>query len=227
MQPSTLADAYDVQDRLANRLGVPTVGWKIGLAARSGYLGAGLERPIFGRIFEPRCHASGDTVLVPVGLAVTVELEIAVVLAGTPTPGVAADASLIQSAHLGFEIVCSRLPDRQRIGIPATIADNGVSHAVVLGGALDLKTMAAIQARAAIRVDGSISSVALSGDDLPDPFSVLDHLAAHLAERGERLKRGDIVFTGTMTRPFDVNAPCTLASVGADPSLICRLATQG
>jgi 2-keto-4-pentenoate hydratase len=226
VRPSSLAEAYGVQDRLAIQLGLPTVAWKIGLAAPSGYLGAGLSRPIFGRIFRPRCYRSGEAVPVPAGQPVAVELEIALVLAGTLDPGMAIDASLIQSAHLGFEIVCSRLPGRQGIGIPATVADNSVSHSVVLGGLLDLDAMAAIQDRAAIRVDGRLEGVTLSGDDLPRPFAVPDHLVSHLAERGQSLRRGDIIFTGTMTRPFEVNAPCELASAGEGPSLNCRLVPQ-
>jgi 2-keto-4-pentenoate hydratase len=227
VQPPTLAEAYDVQDRLAARLNLPTVGWKIGLAARSGYLGANLKRPIFGRIFEPRCYRSGDAVPVPAGRPMTIELEIAFVLAGTPKAGMPVDVSLIESAHLGFEIVCSRLPDRQRIGIAATVADNSVSHAVVLGGALNLDAMPAIQAGAAVSAAGHLEAASLTGDDLPDPFPVLDQLVAHLAERGHALRRGDLIFTGTMTRPFDVEAPCDLASAGRGPSLNCHLVHNG
>ncbi|MDF3212166.1 hydratase [Mesorhizobium sp. M7A.F.Ca.CA.001.09.2.1] len=221
VRPRSLAEGYDVQDRLIALLGHAVVGWKIGLAGRNFYRGAGLSRPIFGRILAPRRHVSGEDVIVPRDASVTIELEIALVLACDAGPVVTPD--LIESAHIGFEIVSSRLPDRQRIGVPATIADNCVSHAVVLGQTVDLDAIGDIAAHAGVTVDGHLRARGLRGDDLPDTLAVLGHLIAHLRERGQVRRCSGVVFTGTLTQPFDVAAPCELAVTGTGSALRCRL----
>jgi 2-keto-4-pentenoate hydratase len=221
--PPTLADGYDVQDRMIALLGHPVVGWKIGMSGRNGYLGAGLTRPIFGHILAPRCFASGDVVPVAPDIAVTVELEVALVIADDVDPNGKITPDLIRSAHLGFEIVSSRMPGHKTFS-PATIAaDNGISHAVVLGDAVDFHRFAEMAADAQIAVNDAIAARGLKGDDLPDPLSVLGHLIAHLAERGKRLKRGDIVFTGTLTKPFGATAPCSLTGGAPQTAVRCRL----
>jgi 2-keto-4-pentenoate hydratase len=223
VRPRDLGEAYETQDRLIDLLGHPVVGWKIGLAGRNAYLGAGLQRPIFGRLLRPRCNGNGDVVAVPRDTAVTVELELALVLSRDVEPGAAIGRDLIGSAHLGFEIVSSRLPDRQTIGVAATVADNAVSHAVVMGDAIEFGPIGSIAAQALITVDGKVSTSPLAGDDLPDPLAVLGHLIDHLGERSQRVRRGDIVFTGTLTKPFAVAAPCDLAGGGAGSFVRCRL----
>lgn len=223
VRPRDLGEAYEIQDRLIDLLGHPVVGWKIGLAGRNAYLGAGLQRPIFGRLFEPRCHANGDIVPVPRDTAVTVELEVALVLSRDVEPGAAISRDLIGSAHLGFELVSSRLPDRPSIGVAATVADNAVSYAVVMGDAIELGPIGLIAAHTSITVDGEVRASPLTGGDLPDPLAVLGHLIAHLGERGQGLRRGDIVFTGTLTKPFAVTAPCDLVGGGTGVFVRCRL----
>lgn len=223
VRPPTLSNGYDLQDRLIELLGQPVVGWKIGLAGRSAYRDAGLERPIFGRVLASRLFRSGDTVPVPADTDVTVELELAVVMAENATPGRAFSPDLIASAHLGFEIVSSRLPERSTIGVPATVADNAVSHAMVLGEPVDFSRFEQIAAQASASADGRPAASALAGDNLPDPLSVLDHLVAHLNRRGETLKRGDVVFTGTLIKPFDIKAPCELVGGAPHPAVLCRL----
>jgi 2-keto-4-pentenoate hydratase len=224
VRPPTLDTGYAVQDRLVALLGHPVIGWKIGLAGRNGYRGAGLARPLFGRILAPRCFRSGDVVPVPAGIGITVELELVLVMADDIFAQTPVTRDLIQSAHLGFEIVAARLPDRQTIGIAATVADNAVSHAVVLGDAVDFSCFAGIAAQASVTADGRPAAAALSGDDLPDPLPLLGHLAAHLGERGTCLKRGDIVFTGTLTRPLDVTAPAEIVGGAPGPAVRCTLA---
>ena len=223
VRPPTLADGYHIQDRLIDLLGHPVVGWKVGMAGRNAYRAAGLERPVFGRVLGPRCFVNGDVVVVPRDRIVTVELELVLVIAEDVHAGAEITTGMIQSAHLGFEIVCSRLPDRQSIGVAATVADNTVSHAVVLGEAVDFASFAELAAQAMVIADRKAAASGLRGDDLPDPLAVLGHLIAHLAERGRTLRRGDVVFTGTLTKPFDIAAPSELIGGSPEPKVWCRL----
>ncbi len=218
-----MAEGYDVQDRLIALLGHPVLGWKIGLAARDAYRRARLQRPLFGRILAPRCYKNGDELPIRRDLEITIELEIALVLGEDVDANTAIVPGLIHSAHLGFEIVSSRFPERQNVSMAAAVADNAVSHAVVLGDAVDLRHFAEIAAHASVTVDGRRVADALQGEELPDPLSGLGHLAAHLRERGQALKRGDIIFTGTLTKPFDIAAPCELIGSAPAPMVHCRL----
>jgi 2-keto-4-pentenoate hydratase len=223
LRPATLQDAYDIQDRLIAKMESPLVGWKIGLAGRNAYRGAGLIRPIFRGIPASRLFRSGDTVPVPRAVPVTVELELALVIAEDIESGDPVTPALVRSTHLGFEIVSSRLPDRNTIGAAATVADNAVSHAVVLGNAVSINHFAVLAAQANVNADDRPAATGLLGSDLPDPLSVVGHLVAHLSERRRRLKSGDVVFTGTLTKPFDVMAPCALSGGGPEAAVQCRL----
>ncbi|MNH23353.1 hypothetical protein D3C79_832460 [compost metagenome] len=56
-----------------------------------------------------------------------------------------------------------------------------------------------------VYVDGELRARGLSGDAATDPLVSLAHLYAHATERGQTLKAGDVVTTGAMCQPFDLN----------------------
>jgi 2-keto-4-pentenoate hydratase len=223
MWPRRLNEGYRVQDELIALLGLPVLGWKVGLAGRNSYRRARLQRPVFGRILSSRCFGNGETIAVPRGQETTVELEIALVLAEDVNAHEQVTPHVVASAHLGFEIVASRYRQPESMSIPALVADNVASYAVVVGDAIDLRHFAEVAADACVMAEGHRFGEALRGDDLPDPLSALGHLAYHLSERGQSLKRGDIVFSGTITQPFQIAAPCRLTGATSTPLVSCHL----
>lgn len=55
-----------------------------------------------------------------------------------------------------------------------------------------------------VSVDDQETARGLSGDDLTDPLASFNGLIAHARERGITLKRGEIVTTGAIGKPFDI-----------------------
>lgn len=223
LRPRSLADAYDIQDRFVAALGHPVVGWKIGISGRSAYRAAGLDGPIFGQIVAPRLFRSDEEVPVPAGRPVTIELEYVLILARDIEDSEPLDATAIATTHLGLEIVSSRAPNRAALDPVGLAADNGINHAVVLGDRIAQSSLEAIAASSTTSVDGRQQHGGLAGDDLPLPLDVLGHLARHVASRGRKLHRGDVIFTGTMIKPFDVTAPVTIEAESFGARVGCRL----
>ncbi|MGE8366909.1 fumarylacetoacetate hydrolase family protein [Cupriavidus sp.] len=209
-KPATLASGYDVQDQFMAALGDPLVGWKLGVGSANAMRRAKLARPLVGQVGASRCFAAGDTVPVPAGAVVTIEFEIAVRLARDvpPLPGELAPADLaglIESAQVAVEVVLSRYEDRVAVGMPAFAADNVGFHALVLGGKIDPASVEDVRDSAEVALDGERCALPLAGDDAIYPLEALQALLAHAAERGVTLRKGTVVTTGTLTRPFDVS----------------------
>jgi len=208
-KPATLTEGYDVQDRFIAALGDPVAGWKLGVGSASAMRRAGLSRPLAGQVGASRCLDAGGTVTVPAGAVATIEFEIAVRLARDVPPQAealapATLAALVDSAQVAFEVVLSRYEDRSAVGMPAFAGDNVGFHALVLGPRIDAERMEDVRASASVTLDGEVRALPLAGDDAIYPLEALQALLAHAAERGITLRRGAVITTGTLTRPFDV-----------------------
>ncbi|MDF3838716.1 fumarylacetoacetate hydrolase family protein [Cupriavidus basilensis] len=231
-KPATLACGYDVQDRFVAALGDPVVGWKLGVGSANAMRRASLARPLVGQVGASRCFASGDTVHVPAGAVATIEFEIAVRLARDVAPAhgelaPAALTELVQSAQVAFEVVLSRYEDRGAVGMPAFAGDNVGFHALVLGAQIDPASVEDVRASASVTLDGAASALPLDGDDAIYPLEALQSLLAHAAERGITLRKGTVVTTGTLTRPFDVAAGVhAVRATYAGGELVLNLAPQ-
>jgi 2-keto-4-pentenoate hydratase len=71
--PTTRAEAYAIQDRMAELIGGQVVGWKVGATAPAVQLFEGHDGPIPGRIFADRCFESSARV--PAGLLKNIKME--------------------------------------------------------------------------------------------------------------------------------------------------------
>jgi 2-keto-4-pentenoate hydratase len=97
-----------------------------------------------------------------------------------------------------IEIVDSRIAD-WKITFADTVADNGSSAFYVLGRArqplagLDLWTCGM-----ALEVNGEVASLGAGVACLGHPLNAATWLARTLAERGEPLRKGDVVLTGAL-----------------------------
>ncbi len=206
IRPRTLSEGYDVQDRLISAMGEAVTGWKLGVGSPAALRDGGLERPLVGRVLASHCYRSGDTVPLPSRAPVTVELEIAFILGRDLEPDAPPIAAMeaIAEARLTFELVLSRFVNRRAVGWPSYAADNVGFEALIVGNAIDPARLAEVIRTATVSMDGKETARALSGDDLTDPVASLDGLIAHARERGIALRRGEIVSTGAIARPFDI-----------------------
>ena len=217
-RPRTRAEGYDIQDRMAADAGASggltdaVAGWKLGLGSVNGMKGACLTRPVIGRVLKGRLYKDGDAIPVPSGLQALVEIEIAFTLGRdvAPTDTLANPLEAIADTHIACELVLSRFIDRKVVGLPSFVADSVGFHALVVGQKLDIKTIETVARTAAVSVDGKQTAGCQTGGDTIDAVWSLGQLMAHAAERGLTLRKGQIVTTGTITRPFDAPTPSRL-----------------
>ena len=104
----------------------------------------------------------------------------------------------------------SRFVDRKVVGLPSFVADSVGFHALVVGQKLDVKTIETVARTSVVLVDGKEAASCQTGGDTIDAIWSLGQLMAHARERGLTLRKGEIVTTGTITKPFDAPTPSSL-----------------
>ncbi|MBN9412035.1 MAG: fumarylacetoacetate hydrolase family protein [Burkholderiales bacterium] len=195
LAPATAQDAYDIQDALTAELG-PVGGWKVG--AR------GEATPTCAPIWRSLRH---DEVSAPVfaGDAVDYECEIAYVFArdlpATGTPYAAPDVlAAIGSTHVGMELLTPRFatPAANPAESLVMLADGLHCGAYILGAPVP-GYRAVNCATQPVRVDVNGQTVIdhAGGATVPDLVPLLVWLANHLAARGQPIRAGNVVTTGS------------------------------
>lgn len=203
--PNTLEQAYDIQLATFRLRGMGTAGFKIGLTNVEAQRASGVAAPIAGRL------ASADILRGPARIAVArdhlriVEAEVVFeVGCAFPTGDVPlsdADAyRRLRAAYAGMEICNSRLSGSEDAPLPAIVADNSNADLLVVGDRLadwsfealaDLPVILTRRGQPAI--EGTTRRV------LGHPLKAVTWLASWLGARGEGLKAGDLISSGSCT----------------------------
>lgn len=210
VKPETLEQGYAAQDQLFKAAGGRRVGWKLGVGSPAAMRAGNLARPLVGQLDQARCHRSGVRLQMPASTQVTIECEIAFILDRDlpPLAGRKIEPHDIRSTCLTFEIVRSRFTDRKTVGWPSFAADNVGFEALVIGdtacAGLDKNILRGLAETAVVHLDGVPKAKGLFDETATDPLSSLSALYQHAAERGETLRAGDIISTGAMCQPFDI-----------------------
>jgi len=210
LRPQSLDQGYAIQDELFRLAGGERAGWKLGVGSPAAMRAGNLSRPLVGQLESKRCHESGAQVRLPAQSPVTIECEIGFVLARTVSPRVGGTFAPedIRSTCLTFEVVRSRFVDRKSVGWPSFAGDNVGFEALIIGhpacDGIDPQILRSLAEESVVHLDGEPVAKGLFGDTATDPLASLQHLYDHAAERGETLREGDIVSTGAMCQPFDL-----------------------
>jgi 2-keto-4-pentenoate hydratase len=176
-------------------------GRKVGLTAKAVQAQLGVNQPDFGVLFADMEIADGGELLASKVLQPKAEAEIALILAADlPGPDITREAveAAVGEVMAAIEIVDSRIAD-WKITFADTVADNGSSAFYVLGAerkplaGLDLFTCGM-----ALEVNGEVVSLGAGAACLGHPLNAATWLARTLAERGEPLRKGDVVLTGAL-----------------------------
>jgi 2-keto-4-pentenoate hydratase len=210
-----LQDAYRVQDAYVSAtIGHDAcAGYKIGLTSKRMQKMCGIDQPICGTIFSRNVFRSGARLSMASYGRLGLEFEICVRLgrdldpgSGPFTPEKAGEA--VDAVAAAIELVDDRHADYSALDINTLVADNSWNAGVVLGDfALpparldDLEGIAYWNGTELARGHGA--------DALGHPFVPLAWLANHLAAHGRRLRRGDIVMTGSIVTTQFPTAPFT------------------
>ena len=230
-RPESLAEGYAVQRAVAGRSGSATIGWKIAATSKAGQAHIGVDGPLAGRLLECKAYRDGDRIPAgPLHMGVA-EAEFAfrvgrdLPLADAPySPDEA--TGRMAALHVAIEIPDSRFDDFASAGAAQLVADCACAEYFVLGPAapegwrgVDLAAHPVV-----FRVNGAGASSGTGANVLGDPRIALAWLANDRAERGEPLRAGEIVTTGTCVTPVSVGpGDEMLADFGPLGSLAARL----
>ncbi len=204
LDPVDVVGAYAVQSintRFWQDQGRRIVGRKAGLTAKAVQNQLGVDQPDFGVLFDDMEIKDGGNLDPAKCLQPKAEAEIAFVLGADltdpdTTPQMAAAA--IATVHAALEIVDSRIAD-WKITFADTVADNGSSAFYVLSdqGKL-LDGLDIYSAGMVMEINGQIVSLGAGAAALGHPLNAAAWLASTLAQRGEPLKKGDVLLAGAL-----------------------------
>jgi 2-keto-4-pentenoate hydratase len=208
--PTTLVDAYRIQDRIIAQMARPIAGWKVGriTGAQVTQLGADrLAGPIFDdHIFNANANAAlGVEIPVYAQGYTAAEAEFMLRIGTTPdstktTYTLEEAAALIDQVCVGIEMASSPFTGINDNGAAATAADLGNSKALVIGQAISAaEGMDYINWPVSLYIEG-VQQGAAAASGLPDgPIGAVRFLLELLATRGIPLMAGQWVSTGAIT----------------------------
>lgn len=202
--PMTVDDAYALQmavARLRVRRGEPVAGYKVGCISPVMQAQLGLDRPVFGLVFETEIHSSG-VVLNPDdfdGLAIEGEFAVRIArdipdanwLRSHPDEAISSGFAVIELHNYVFRNTPHNAQE--------LIGNNAIHAGLVLPPSeLPLSHPSALL-DASIQVSRNGATLgAADGRALPEgPFGSVVRLAKHLAGFGRFLLCGQIVLTGS------------------------------
>ena len=209
-RPQSLEEGYAIQDAITALHGGDLIGWKIAATSANGQRHIGVSEPLGGRLFAKFCHPDGARL--PAGkLHMRVaEAEFAFRMAKDlpPRPNRYTTEEVMAAVgtlHLAIEVPDSRYRDFARVGAPQLVADDSCACFFVLGDeATGWRGVDLAAHPVAGHRNGAVAERGSGANVLGDPRVALAWLANDRAARGDGLKAGQIVTTGTCIKPVTI-----------------------
>ena len=201
-----LQTAYDAQWAGVERrqaAGERLVGAKLGLTSRAKQRVMNVDAPLYGWVTDRMLLPYGEPVELSRFIHPRVEPEIAFLLA-RPVPAPATVTSVLAATEAVFaavDVLDSRY-ENFRFQLPDVVADNASAAGFLLGpravppADLDLRLLGCV-----LRADGAVSATAAGAAVMGHPAASVAWLVNRLAERGQTLDAGMLVFSGGLTEP--------------------------
>jgi 2-keto-4-pentenoate hydratase len=208
LRHGSVEQAYGVQDRLNARLAGAGfgehAGYKIGCTTAVMQRMLDIPSPCYGAILAGGVHHTPARLSHASCLRPGIECEIAVQLGEDLPPREApydaeAVAARVEHCMAAIELVDDRYVDYRTIGVATLIADNFFHAGCILGApradwrALDLTSVGG-----RMLINGSERGRGKGGDVMGHPFAAVAWLANALIARDHRLRRGDVVLSGSV-----------------------------
>ena len=208
--PKTLDQAYDIQIATFRLRGMGIAGFKIGLTNVEAQRSTGATAPIAGRLANADVLRSPARMALPHDHLRIVEAEVVFEVGCTVSAddGPLSEADVyhcLRGAYAGIEICNSRLSGSDDASLPAIVADNSNADRLIVGDRLKDWSVEALAdlpvtltRRGQPAVDGTTRRV------LGHPLKAITWLANWLCARGEGLKPGDLIASGSCTGMTEV-----------------------
>lgn len=233
-----MVDAYAIQKawldiKLAE--GLRVIGHKIGLTSRAMQMAMQIDEPDFGTLLDDMKFEQQEAIDVSQFLDPRIEVELAFVLKEDLIQGKRAEMTVEQVLSAtdyvapSLEIIAARShrvdPETGRPRrVFDTIADNAANAGILLGAErispqdTDLRWVSALLYR-----NGIIEETGVAAGVLGHPARGIIWLARKLRDFGEVLQAGEIILSGSFTRPIEVREGDEFhADFGAFGSVGCR-----
>ncbi|KAL4882843.1 hypothetical protein BJY04DRAFT_216932 [Aspergillus karnatakaensis] len=176
------------------------VGYKLGNIAKVMQAAFGLDQPDYGFLHASLFLYEGTSISRDKFIKPFVELEPAFVLKKDlkgPNVTVADVISAIDYAIPAIEIIDSRVKDWE-IGLADTLADNGSTGGIILGGTpRRLTDLTLSDTRGVLRFNGEEVMVGNTRNILGNPLAATAWLVNRLAEYGVELLAGQVIMPGS------------------------------
>ena len=207
----SLTEAYAVQDRLRAALverGERVAGWKAGFTNKTGQEAWQVSEPVCAFLLASGVLSSGAEISAARFVKPGVEAEVAFVmrhdLAG---PGVTVPRALpaVEGAVAALELIDFRHSGKA-VGTDA-VADGVYAKAIVVGGALTPVTSLDLALEGLVyEQSGVVVGTSTAFEVMGNPLNSLVWIANHLGTRGQGLRAGDIVMSGSVSKILSVRA---------------------
>jgi 2-keto-4-pentenoate hydratase len=212
-RPKNRAEAYLVQDRMAELIGEPVMGWKAGATSENMRRRDGHDDIVPGRAFASRFFTGPDQAI-PVSLVNGARIEPEFAFRINETVPVRREAWSARelaarvTAHIAVELIGSRYREdtpSADLSTLMTIADNGNGVGLIIGEAITDPDAVDFHRHP---IDLSIDGGPFAPNSPPDircsPFDALVDIANHLSARGIALETGSYITTGSATETVPV-----------------------
>lgn len=207
-----LETAYEAQGlfvRAKVDAGDIVVGAKLGLTSRAKQEAMGVSDPLYGRVTRKMLAPFGEPLDLTSLIQPRVEPEIAFLL-GEELSGRATVTDVLsatRSVFAALDVLDSRYRD-YRFTLPDVVADNSSAGRFLLGPKAlpptevpDLRLVGCV-----LRADGDLVATAAGAAVMGHPAASVAWLVNRLAERGEALPAGSLIFSGGLTAPIALRA---------------------
>ena len=202
----TIEDSYAISTEVAQRkikAGAKLIGHKVGLTSKAMQRSSMIDEPDYGYILDDQMLSDGAKVKHADYCKPRVEVELAFIMGKRlQGPGVGLTEVLRATEYVvpAIEIVDARIQDPRKI--VDTVADNGAAAGIAIGGRpvgpmdVDLRWVGGIMYR-----NSEIEETGLAAGVLGHPALGVAWLANKIAPYDEELRAGDLVLSGSFTRP--------------------------
>lgn len=209
-RPRSLDEGYRIQDVMAARSGKAALGWKLAITSEAGQRRLGISEPLAGRLFAGFVLGDGARLDAgPMKMRV-VEGEFAFRLGRDLPPSVKPYAleevmAAVADLHLAIEVPDSRFEHLAEMDAPGTVADDGFAGWFILGPKVAAWRDLDLPARAVRAIRNGRTAAEGPIKALAEPSQMLFWLAQDRAKRGDGLKAGDVITTGTRFTPVEIH----------------------
>ena len=212
-----LVDAYAIQQLWLERRikdGAKLVGRKIGLTSRAMQMASNFTEPDYGYLTDDMLIADGAQIDTAHYVNPRLEVELAFIMGDDLSGAGCSVADVMRTTEFitpALELIAYRTQVPRQI--VDTIADNAAAGAIITGGRLvrpfdvDIRWVGATMSK-----NGVIEESGVSAAVMGHPAAGMAWLVNKLATHGGGLKKGQIVLSGSFTRPINIVAGDVIAA---------------